>query len=418
MAASAAVPWSLIVLLAGTVPTLTLIGMEHTLHALVTVWFLVTVARHAAAPAAARAGVALPVLAALVTLTRYEGVFAIVCASGAFAFTRKWRHVVAVTVAAAIPVMAFGAWSMSQGGYLLPNSVLLKGVMPSLSLLGLLQQVTLWPGVSGVVVTPHLAAIVAVVVVLALLPSIGSRQRERYFLAALLVGSAVLHMQFARAGWFFRYEAYLVIAGLVLTAMLAHGTDWTRVTAARHPVLVTTVGLVVVGVLAFPIARRARVALILVPAAASNIFEQQYQAGLFLDEFYAGQRVAVNDVGAIGYLADVTLLDIYGLASQETAALRRAGAFTTAAIDQLAARDGVTIALIYPTWLDESGGVPARWQKVGSWQVAENVVLGENGVSFFAVGAGARDPLVRHLAAFSPRLPATVRQEGDYLAVR
>jgi hypothetical protein len=237
-------------------------------------------------------------------------------------------------------------------------------------------------------------------------------------MAALLVGCAVLHMQFARAGWFFRYEAYLVIVGLVFTAMLVPGTDWTRVMAARNPVLVATAGLVVVGVLAFPIARRARVALIQVPTAASNIFEQQYQAGLFLDEFYAGQRVAVNDVGAIGYLADVTLLDIYGLASQETAALRRAGTFTTAAIDRLAARDGVTIALIYPTWLDESGGVPARWQKVGSWQVAENVVLGENGVSFFAVGDGARDPLVRHLAAFSARLPDTVRQEGDYLAVR
>ena len=154
------------------------------------------------------------------------------------------------------------------------------------------------------------------------------------------------------------------------------------------------------------------------PRAAANIFDQQYQVAHFLDAHYQGERVAVNDVGAIAFFANVKLLDLYGLASDDVRALKRSGRFTGDAVEQLAASSGAQIAVIYPTFLEQYGGVPAAWQRVGQWSVADNIVLGESGVTFFGVNGEASRRLAASLSAFSPRLPARVRQSGAYLASR
>jgi hypothetical protein len=410
MPAIAAVPWSLIVLFAGTVPTLTMIGMEHTLHALVTLWFIVLAARRVTD---ARPATSLPALigcAALVAMTRYEGAFAVACVAIAFAVARRWRDAASIALAGALPIVAFGVWSISQGGFLLPNSVLLKGVMPPLTATGVAQLVLFWPAIKALIATPHLASLFAAVLVLALLPSDHARGRERRIAALLFAGCVLLHMQFARAGWFFRYESYLMVSGTVLAAILAQGVAWTKLVPSRGRMLAGAAGLVILALIALPIARRSFTAIRLVPGAASNIFEQHYQIAAFLDQHYAGRRIAVNDVGAIGYFADVKLLDVYGLASSEITSLKRRGDYTSQKVGELAARSGVEIAVIYPSWLAEYGGIPAGWEKAGAWGVADNLVLGESAASFFAVG-GSRSELAHHLAAYARRLPPTVLQQ-------
>jgi hypothetical protein len=409
MPAIAAVPWSLIVLFAGTVPTLTMIGMEHTLHALLTLWLIVVASKRASSPAASSPAW-LMALAALTALTRYEGLFAAACVTVALLVTRRWRDAAAAAAAAALPVLAFGAWSISQGGFLLPNSVLLKGVMPPITIAGLAQSIAFVPALRALQSAPHLAALLIAVVVLAVLPAADPRARERRIGAMIFAGAVLLHMQFARAGWFFRYEAYLMVCGIVMAAILAQGIAWVAVLPVRRSFVPAVAALAIAAVLALPIARRSYTALHLVPGAASNIFEQQYQVAVFLDEHYAGRRIAVNDVGAVGYFADVRLFDIYGLASAEIAALKRRGAYTSQTVGELASRDDVAIAVIYPSWLAEYGGIPAGWDKAGAWGVSDNLVLGETAASFYAVGA-SRDALAQQLEAHASRLPSTVVQE-------
>ena len=412
MPAIAAVPWSLIVLFAGTVPTLTMIGMEHTLHALLTLWLIVVGSRSVVAPASSPIGLVMA-LAALTVMTRYEGAFAVAGVCVALAVARRWRDVLAVGVSGALPLLAFGLWSISQGGFLLPNSVLLKGVMPAPTIGGIAQSIAFVPALRALQTTPHLAALLIVAVILSIVPSRDVRARERRIAAWIFAACVLLHMQFARAGWFFRYEAYLMVCGVVLAARLAQGASWSAVLPVRRPMVPAIAALALVAVLAFPIARRSYTALHLVPGAVSNIFEQQYQIAAFLDEHYQGRRIAVNDVGAVGYFADVKLFDIYGLASSEIAALKRRGEYSSQQVGELAAREGVAIAVIYPSWLAEYGGIPAGWDKAGAWGVSDNLVLGETAASFYAVGA-SRDELANQLAAYAGRLPTTVVQELAY----
>ena len=393
MPAAAAVPWSLIVLFAGTVPTITLIGMEHTLHALATVWFLWLAARHAARGTVSMA--ALTIAAMLVTAVRYEGLFAIAAVMAALAVMRRWRDAMLIGAAGVAPVLGFGLWSIEQGGMLLPTTVLLDGVW------------TLAPPVLFSV--PHLAAVTAAVVGLSLLPAPHRRRDERWLLALMFTTCVLLHLEFARTGWFFRYEAYLMVCGLVAAALLSIGVEWPGIVRQEWRAPAAPIALAVLALIAVPIARGGVSALRQVPGAMSNIHEQQYQAARFLDEYYSGRRVAVNDAGAIGYYANVKLFDVSGLASGEIAALKRRGEYTSASLGELASRDGVDIAVIDPTSLDEYGGVPGAWQKVGEWRVADNLGLGQNGMSFFDVRPDGREALARRLVQYADRLPSTVQ---------
>lgn len=419
MSPTAATLATLAVMFLGAVPTMTVLGMEHTLHALVTLWFIVLASRLAAGTNRDRDWYAVLGLAAILTLTRYEGAFAIAAVVLALGFTRQWRAAIGVAVAGALPLLLFGLWSQSQGGSLLPNSVLLKGVTPVLTAVGVAKLVLFWQAFTSLGTSPHLVVLLVAVLALALVPSNDERAGERRIAAIIFAVCLLLHLQFARVGWFFRYEAYLVVVGLVLVGLLVSGVDRSLVTRANRPrPLVVTIALLLIVVTAFPLIRRGADAIRNVPGASSNIFEQQYQMALFLEEFYRGRRIAVNDVGAIGYFADVKLLDLYGLASADTAALKRRGEFSSIAVDRLATRDEVEVAVIYASWLNEYGGVPPSWQKVGEWRVTDNLVLGESGVSFYAVKEGTRDTLVRNLAAYADRLPSTMVQEGEYRAVR
>ena len=401
---------------AGTIPTVTMLGMEHTLHVLITIWFVTLGVRLARPESDVRDWWLVAALAVVLTSTRYEGMFAVACIAGVLVLAGRWRHGVAVAVAGAIPIVAYGLWSQAHGAFLLPNSVLLKGVAPALTAAGLIKLVLFWPALTALSSTPHLVVLLVAALGLTVMAWRDSGATDRTWFALVFAGCTLLHMEFARAGWFYRYEAYLVVLGLIAVVTLAARIDWPAWRV--RPGAPMAIAVVIVAVFAFPLLRRGVTALRMTPAAVSNIFEQQFQAGLFLDEFYRGRRVAVNDVGAIGYLADVRLLDVWGLASGDTAALKRQGAFTADALARLADRDHAEIAIIYPSWLGEYGGVPASWQKVGEWRVSNNVVLGENGMSFYAVSGAARDALVQNLAAYSGRLPATVVQEGLYRAGR
>jgi hypothetical protein len=223
-------------------------------------------------------------------------------------------------------------------------------------------------------------------------------------------------MQLARAGWFYRYEAYLLILGAAVFGGIAAERlpplrEWTRGVDAVPRSAVLFVLLAVAG---FPFMSRGVNAFRNTPVAAENIYLQQYQMGLFVDRFYRQRSVAVNDIGAVGYLADVRLLDIYGLANLDIARLKRTGRHRSQDVADLAAREGTGIAMIYPSWLAEYGGVPFGWTKVGEWGVRDNVVLGENAVSFYAIRDDERMPLVENLRRFSVLLPPAVVQAGEY----
>jgi hypothetical protein len=381
-------------------PTLVLSGMEHGLHIVAVLWFLGCLRRadEDEAPSVA-ALVALAASSALATTARYESLFLLAPAVVVLALHRRGRAALVALLAGVLPLAVYAAISIAHGWPPVPNSLLLKrATFAGAGLSGLANRLG-GHALRTLVEAPHLLVLVlAVLLLAAFLPaSRGLRSWDVVFVAATF-----LHAQLAAVGWLFRYEAYLVVIGIVLLA--AHLAEWPAVPPWPRSRCVAVA--LATAVAAAPLVVRAMAAFAQTPAAVRNIYEQQYQMGLVLGGLPAGATVMANDIGAVAYLADVRLVDLYGLATLETARARRAGTLDRDLLRRLAEADPPAAVVLYKSWFADA--IPPEWIEVGSWRVPEKVVVADRTVSFFATRPQEAAALSRALAAFAPRLPPDV----------
>jgi hypothetical protein len=292
-----------------------------------------------------------------------------------------------------------------HGSFFLPNPVLLKGTIPRAGVFPFVQN-------AGRVAfaAPHLLFLWLLAIWLLVAGRLEQRSRV---LLLIFILTAVLHVFFARVGWFFRYEAYLValailIDGVALSESISRRkreeTSLLRMALAVSLASISTVFLLV----------RANRAIRETIPAMQNIYEQHYQMATFLREYYQEASVAANDIGAINFMADIRCLDLLGLGSAEVTRAKLSGQYDSSRIDELARSHRVQIAMIYSGWFNNEGGVPTRWVEMGEWNIHGCVVCGAPVVSFYAVEPAEAERLKRNLREFSSRLPATVVQAGRY----
>jgi hypothetical protein len=384
-------------------PTLVLAGMEHTLHVAAVLWLLDRV-RAVDDEAADRSWTALALLAAaaaLATAARYESLFLVAPAAVLLTVDGRRRAGLVTALAGAAPPAAYSAVAIGHGWPALPNSLLLKGAaFEGAGVAGLADRLG-GHALRALVHAPHLLMLLAAVLALsALLP--GSRALRRW--DTMFVVATLLHLQLAAIGWLFRYEAYLVAIGIAVVARHV-GDGLAALTRARPPRERAALAVAAL-VMAAPLLTRAVEALHETPAAVKNIYEQQYQMGLFLRGLPPGSTVMANDIGAVSYLADVRLVDLYGLATQETARARRQRHVDRDLLARLAAETPPAAIVVYRSWFTDA--IPPEWIEVGTWKVPEKVVVADRTVSFLASTPSDAARLAAALSAFQPRLPPSV----------
>ena len=415
-----------VVLFTPLVP-LVFMGQEHTLHLLLTLVFAHLAAQRLIPERRPASGEtrAFYLLAAIMPMVRYESLFLILATAGLLAWRRRSREALVLVASGLLTPIAYGLFCVSQGGFLLPNPILIKANLPGKDLGGTLRTVLGYTALHRLFANAHL--VVPILAALLLLVrragtvagdtagrDDGAAARAPRTLLGLFVIATALHLTLADVGWFYRYEAYLV--GLSLVALVAAASTapglwgtWTRggVRGSMRALAAVALGIVCLGALA----DRGVRAVLETPRATANIYEQQYQIGRFLRDAYPGASVAMNDVGAVNYLADIRCLDLVGLASADVAAHIRAGTYNPRALDQLMRDHAVRIAVLYDEWIR----IPSQWRRVGSWTIRKNVVAGGTTVSFYALDPAEAAPLAQKLKRFAPQLPATVEQSGSYL---
>lgn len=404
----------LLVVFVTPLPTLTFLGMEHVLHAVLTLSFVYLSARALSSiPGLPRSSYApLAILAPLVIATRYEGVFVVSVVCILFVLKRHKLLAGVVGTAALLPVVAYGIWSVSQGWYFLPNGILVKTPALDLTVGGIVKTLLGTRAWGNAWENPHLLCLM--ITALLLLPFHLKRKTAwsaTMYALAILVGTISLHLEFADTGWFYRYEAYLVLLGVVVIAAavgdIHPGKPAWRI--SRESLARYAAAALLFVLMARPLGLRAFRSLRDTPQATKNIFEQQYQMGLFIEKYYRGKPVAVNDIGAVAFLADTKLLDLVGLGSMAPARLRRRNRIDPEQADSLARQQGVVVIIVYTRWFSTE-----KWREVGQWRIANNVVCADNLVSICAVDSSASDGLVENLRAFAGELPADVKQLGEY----
>lgn len=393
-------------------PGLVFVGQEHILHALANLWFVALAASildnqtiRLGAPPFRR----LFLLAACLPLIRYEALFVVAIVSVALAGQRRWREGAALAIVAAIPVIVYGAISSSFGWYWVPNSVLLKGARPDTSSLQGLVQALGYVSYSRLIDLPALAFLLYAAIAALALKLVRGDRDDLLWMLGIFVALTLLHTQFAQpqAFWFFRYEAYLIVLGCVVVGHAVGGwlTTWRRAEWSFGRAALVDLSVVMLFALS-PLPDRAAKALAYLPQATSNIYEQQYQMGLFLREFYDGTPVALNDIGAASFLANIECVDLAGLADMDVAKRRLRRLYESEDVQEVVGERGVPIAIVYDSWFGNA--IPAGWRRAGTWTIRNNVVVGSDTVSFYATEPGEWGPLRSHLLQFSRELPPTV----------
>jgi len=405
---------------------MTLQGMEHLLHIAATLLVTYLGARYLSDDAdiqPSREFRLLLLAAPLVTAARFEGMFLILVIGALMVVRLRWRHALAFGAAGLLPVAAYGLVSVLKGWYLLPNSVLLKGQMPAWGSLWSAVASSLYSGIYNLGSAPHLTAIILTVLFLYVYTSQYRAHQptgwdSRRLMVAIFIGTTWLHLEFAIVCMFCRYDAYLIALGtLIAAAQLIDLLPQERAAFSFHwrglPRYLGAAALA--GVLLLPLGTRAAMAIPIWLEGTLNIFQQQYHMGLFMQKYYQGSTVALNDIGAVDFLADVRCFDLAGLANLKVARRRLRKDFHTADIFELTRESGTRVAIVYDSWFGgEIGGLPPEWVKVGEWTIAHNYVAGDKTVSIYAVDAAETAPLAQHLRDFSASLPPSVLQSGRY----
>jgi hypothetical protein len=368
---------------------LTFVGMEHGLQVLIAV-------ACAAGMVEAFAGRPMPLwclgAAALGPMVRYED-FALVAAIGVVLVVQGRRGgAIRLAGASGVGPVLFSLFLLSRGLPALPTSVLVKAQAYSLTggaKMGVLR-VKYWGADVGTMreyAWWALFAVAALLVVLAVRET--QRVRRSVLCGALL--TAALQLAIGQFNWFHRYEVYAIaFTVLVAASALAEST--------RVPRTALAAGLLAV---AFPYAQ----ALWQTPAAASNVYQQQYQMHRFVADFYR-KSVAVNDIGWVSYRRPpgVQVLDLWGLASPEASRQPNKDAGW---LDDMTAAHGTGLAMIYPEWYRE--GAPDEWHALATMCITgPRTSVALPCMVFYRTAVGDKAALTADMAAFARTLPASV----------
>lgn len=358
-------------------PAMVLSGMEHLLHAALTLAFLGVLARH-------RHGLVL-LLATLLPLVRFEGLF-LVGLSALWMF-RQPRLALRIALVGILPVLIWAGWSLWQGWMVLPNSVALKSTILGVPPAG-------WPGalwtrfLADLSEAPAVAVLAVAVLVLGQQPAL--RATSRLFAAATLA-----HLVFARVGWFYRYEVYLIASGWVLAAV---GGFFSWRAGKRSLVG----GLLLV--YALSAGHRSLQVSAELPERVEGTWRHHLHLASFFAEHYPGQAIASSEAGAISWSGCCRFVDLIGLGNIEVARHRQRGTFTALAADDILQREGVEVIALYQHYFQYTVDwpPPKRWIRVGVWREPQLPVLSE--LVFFARSPAAAHQLAENLHGYASRL--------------
>lgn len=385
---------------------LPLVGMEHPLHVLtvvLTITGLVRLGETGQMNRRLAAGVL------LAPLFRFEGL----ALSGAVLLLlivkSKARAALAQSAILVIALASYALFMRAHGLPLIPSSVMVKSTVSanamehgtSAVMKGLVKNFT-----DAIKIRP--GTMLAMVCVL-LLPALGAARlgpirsgephEARAMVAFVAIAAMAAHLLLGTYGWFGRYEVYVfALALLAVSYVLSDAIK--RIEPVWLRILTCALALALVG---YPFWKTTWNT----PAAARNVYEQQWQMHRFVTEYFP-HPVAVNDIGAVAYRNDRFVLDLWGLGSEEARKLRRQGQLDSGRIDALVQRYRVPAAMVYDIWFPNA--LPADWQPLARLTTSK-VMSADATVTFYLAQPAYKREMLGALERFARTLPPGAKLE-------
>jgi hypothetical protein len=423
----------LAIIFVSPLPWLMFTGMEHTLQTALVLGFVCLAAKRLSEESLvgwSRTDSALVLLAPLVTSIRYEDLFAFVIICLLFLMRRRLVTAIALGVAGILPLVIYGVISVRMGSFWLPNSIVMKGRFGNPAMQALADSLPHPLVLFQLSQRPYMILFLGMSLIFAIIHfSVNRSDPQKRFwhptvlLPLVFLGTTIMNLQSAILSHtlsYFRYDAYLVVLGLLATAVSACDRFVTAILAFIHlletkkslhlfrPLLLSGAILIALAPIMM-IDTRAAYSINTISQASHNIYTQQMQMAQFVSRYYAGEAVVLNDIGAVNYASDIHCIDLCGLATIEMAKAQLNRSFNREKIRSFTKSHNGKVAIVYTSWF-ENVGLPKEWELVGEWKIPDNVICGGDVVSFYALNPDEHTRLSRNLHEFAPSLPSEVSQ--------
>ncbi len=406
-------------------PVLTLIGMEHSAHALATMWFLWLAVKLVTTERQGSSQTLLGLVAlsaALDVALRVEGIFLVSVACLFLLVRRRYLQAFLIGVSGLLPLLLFGYYSSKNGSYWLPNSILMKGNLPDFtSFYGWVM--TLGGRAIRLLFNSINLSMTCLLVSLALLIFRHYRETKNLLSRPNVLGMMVflitlLHLQYAGTGWLFRYEAYLVMNGLIAIACLISVVLPTPSASLREKALIlmpSSRPLRPAIIFFFLVALTTYGARIGQSATTSALwmkdrFQEHILTARFVENYYDRATLVINDLGAMAYFSKARLLDILGLGSIEPVRWRLAQGrgFHSSEMKRWVRDSGAEIAIFQSNYTQWHRVLPKGWAHVCDWRIRRRNIFRDRIVRFYASNPQKARELELNLREFSDRLPEDI----------
>jgi len=86
---------------------------------------------------------------------------------------------------------------------------------------------------------------------------------------------------------------------------------------------------------------------------------------------------------------------------------RKLNYYTPSFLDSFARKKDTKIAVVYDSWFNKD--LLGKWKKIATWQISNNVICGDDIVSFYAIDSAEEISLRNHLRAYQLQLPKDVK---------
>lgn len=152
--------------------------------------------------------------------------------------------------------------------------------------------------------------------------------------------------------------------------------------------------------------------------ASNNIYSQQFQFSKFINKYYQGRTIILNDIGAACYFADFKLIDLAFIGSNITFSyFKQHGKYDDMLCENIM-KEKPSIAIIYDSWFRYNISSPfyfnnciSKWTPVEKWTINNNYICGDSTITFYSINFNHTDTLRNYLNLFSNELPAGVKRE-------
>lgn len=402
--------WAMILLLPFShLYVMTIIGMEHTLHMFLMVLAIYLIQKNISSDFERKDFRILLLILFFISLVRFESMFFTVGLAFALLLRKAFSKAFWVMIIGFLPIIIFGCVSIREGGFFFPNSVMIKGSYPE----GQHFLYNVWViARDGVLLNPsfYKCLLPPFMILLAFLVKNYRGQNIREILknetlVITIVSMSLMHALFAFMK--FRYENYLMISILLVT-IPAVSKFFKKLKlegfSLNAYMLMTTCGIfLLVSVSCYRFLYQHNP----LKYSSMGINEQQIEMSRFLGQYYKGQKVIANDIGAISYFSHVQLLDMVGLGSTEVAKMKVENKHSSKEdfivnnrkfLAEYARKNHYKIAVIYAEWFP--GDPPKEWIPVASWTTDVKYGPAIQRVVFYAVDDSEAEILRKKLSTF------------------